>query len=815
METLWQDLRYGSRMLIKNPGFTAVAILTLALGIGANTSIFSLVNAVLLRPLPFKNPDQLVVVWERRASSNDANLPSSGHEFIGWRDQSNSFEDLSLIQPAGFNLTGAGDATAVTAAKVSVEFFPVLGVAPIHGRVFLPGEDQAGDKIAILNEGIWQRRFGSDPEIVGQTITLNDQSYSVVGVMPSLNFIPEVCVPISLALEAQKVGKHSHQVIGRLKPDVSLAQAQADLARVASQLERQYPNSNVGHSAQVVSLHENTVGDIRRALLVLFGAVGFVLLIACANVANLLLSKAAARQKEIAIRTALGAPRVRLIRQLLTESCLLAAAGGGAGLLLALWIIDLLPKITAVNIPRLQQVTIDGPVLAVTIGLSLLTGLITGLVPALRSSKQNLKHSLNDGTRASAGVGRRRIGNALVVAEVALALVLLVGGGLMVKSFVRLVNVDPGFDPNNVLRVDLSLPGPRYPKPQQQMRFFEQLIGSIKTLPGVEVAGATTQTPLSPGDNWSFFFVEGRPAPAPGQESNAALRSVSSDYFRAMKVPLKKGRFFGDADARTALPVMRWFEQQPYPPHYDDPQAAPAIIINETFARRFFPDEDPIGKRLRIIASPWLTIVGVVGDVRHTGLHTQPNPEMYLSDLQEPGDSMAVMVRTSGDPSKLAAAVREQVMAIDPDLPVAASTMNQVFLESVGGQRFNALLLSIFGALALGLAVVGVFGVINYSVAQRTHEIGVRIALGAKRRDIFRLVVGQGMVLALMGVTIGIAGAFGLTRLISGMLFGVSPTDFATFAVVSFLLAAVALLASYIPARRAMNVDPMVALRCE
>jgi len=821
MNGFLQDLRYGWRTLAKNPGFTVVAVLTLALGIGANSSIFSLINAVLLRPLPFTEPDRLVIISERRATSNDANLPISGHEFVAWREQAPSFENLALIRGDAFNLTGAGDPLSVSALRVTSEFFSMLDVAPVLGRTFISGEDQQPNPIVVLNASLWKARFASDPEIVGKTVTLSDQKYTVIGVMKRqcvgawLNSDPDVWLPIDLPDETRRVGRHSNNVIARLKPNVTLEQAQSELAMVAERLEQQYPNNNVGHGVHIDSLHEAMVGSTRLALLVLFGAVGFVLLIACANVANLLLTRAAGRQKEIAIRTALGAGRGRLVRQMLTESCLLAVIGGGVGVLLALWIIDLLPKIKAVNIPRMDQIGIDGRVLAVTLGLALLTGIITGLAPAMQSSRFNLSQALNDGTRTSGGLGRRRIGGLLVILEVALALVLLAGGGLMLRSFVRLIDVDPGFNPSNVLRLDLSLPGPRYARPQQQKQFYAELIDKIKTLPGVESVGATTQTPLSPGDNWGPVSIDGRPAPAPGQQPYAAMRTVSSEYFQVMKVPLKRGRFFTEADARIALPVMRWFEQQPYPEHYNEPQPTPAIIINETMARTFFANEDPLGQRIRIIASPWLTIVGVVGDVHHTGLQTRPNPEMYLSDLQEPSGSMAVMVRTSGDPLLLAGAVRDQVRAVDKDQPVAITTMEQIFANSVGGQRFNMLLLSIFGALALVMAVVGVFGVINYSVAQRTQEIAIRIALGARRSDILRLVVGQGMVLAALGVGIGVAGAFALTRLIEGLLFGVSPTDPITFVAVSLLLGVVALIASYIPARRAMNVDPMVALRCE
>jgi putative ABC transport system permease protein len=816
MNSLLQDLRYGWRTLSRSRGFTVVAVLTLALGIGVNSSIFSLINAVLLRPLPFKDPGNLVVLYERRASSNDANLPISGHEFSAWHEQSDGVVDLALIQGDGFNLTGAGEPLSISAARVSAEFFSVLDLSPMIGRTFLTGEDSAGrNDIVVLNERLWKQRFGSDPDIAGRTVTLSDRTYTVVGVIPNVDFMPDVVMPIDLKNEVQKVGKHSHQVVGRLGPGVSMEKAQAALAQISENLESQMPNANTGHGVKVLPLHDDTVSNVRQALLVLFGAVGFVLLIACANVANLLLARSASRQKEIAIRTALGAQRSRLIRQLLTESCLLAAIGGGLGLLLSLWIVDLLPNINAVQIPRIEQVRVDGKVLAVTLCLTLITGILTGIVPALRTSSQNLIQSMVEGTKTSASARRRRIGSVLVIAEVALALILLTGGALMMKSFVKLLRVDPGFDTRNVLRLDFALPEPRYPQPSSKVHFYQDLMDRIRALPGVESVGATSQTPLSPGDNWGPFKIEGHPAPAPGQESNAAMRSVSADYFKTMRIPLIKGRFFSDADARIALPVMRWFDQQPYPEHYNDPQPSPTIIINATMARMYFADDDPLGKRISIVSSPWLTVVGVVGDVHHTGLSTKPNPEMYFFDQQEPSGTLAVMVRTGVDPLTLAGAVREQVAAIDRDLPISVTTMEKIFSDSVGGQRFNMMLLSVFAGLALVLAVVGVFGVINYSVTQRVQEIGIRIALGAQRRDILRMVLGNGLILALSGVSIGLVGAFALTRLISGFLFEVSPTDPFTFVIVSVVLSLVALLASYVPARRAMKVDPMIALRCE
>jgi putative ABC transport system permease protein len=810
------DLRYAVRGLVKRPGFAFVAIITLALGIGANTAIFSVVNAVLLRPLPFKRPERITMLWERRANSGRANLPISGHEFAAWQEKSRSFEALAMIQPDGLNLTGRGDPIVVNTSRVTTDIFAVLGVQPLLGRTFIPGEDQnGGANVVMLSQKLWNQRFGSDPNVVNKKIVLGDESYTVVGVMPTLELMPDVLMPIDLRGEVQKVGKHSHLVIGRLKPGVSLDQAQNDLAFVSQQLEQDFKDANVGHGVQVVSLHEDVTGRSQLALLTLFGAVGFVLLIACANVANLLLTRAAARQKEMAIRTALGAQRWRLVRQTLTESLLLATIGGGLGLLSALWLSDVFANITAINLPRLDQVRLDGRVLLATAGFSLLTGLLTGIAPAFRSSESRLFRWLSDGVRSTASPARRRIGNVLVVFEVALAVVLLVGGGLMLKSFARLVKVDPGFDPHHVLRLDLALPGLRYKEPEQQRAFYEQLIQQLKTLPGVESVGATTQTPLSPGDNWSGFAIEGRPDPPPGQQQQAATRAISNDYFHSLKIPLLKGRFFSDADARVALPLMRWYPQQPYPKHFNDPQPIPAVIINESMAKLYWPNEDPVGRRLKIIESPWMTVVGVVGDVRHNGLNSKPNPEIYLSHLQEPQGALAVMVRTNGDPLQLASAARAQVKTLDRDLPVTLTTMDQIFSESVAGQRFYALLLGIFASLALVLSMIGVFGVINYSVAQRTHEFGVRIALGAQRSDLFKLVLGRGLLLALLGVGIGAAGALVLTRLIAGLLFGVSPTDWPTFVMISALVTAVAMFACYLPARRATRVDPLIALRYE
>jgi len=812
LETLVQDAHYGIRMLLKRPGFTIVAVLILALGLGANTAIFSIINAVLLRPLDFKDPERLVAVHETRPETGDTDLTCAAHEFVAWKNQNRVFEQLTAYEGAAFNLTDNGNPETVGALQVTADFFTVLGVSPALGRTFIPGEDQVKARIVILSDGLWKVRFYSDREIVGKTIRLNDLRYTVIGVMPPMELMPELWVPMNLPSELPKTEKHNYVAIARLRPGVSRDQAQADLARISKQIEVEFPDS-YGHNVKVEAAHADLVENVRLALLVLFGAVGFVLLIACTNVANLLLTRAAARQKEIAIRAALGASRWRLIRQLLTESLLLAVMGGIVGLLLAIWMVDLLSKIKAVHVPRLEHISIDGQVLAVTIGLSLLTGLITGVMPALRSSKPGLIQWVKDGTRTSAGPARRRLGNLLVVIEVALALILLVGSGLMIKSFLRLLSVDPGFNPHNLLTVSISLPRPRYPQAHQQLDFFQSLFERVETLPGVRSVGATSILPTQ-GDMGFRLKIDGRSHPL-GQEPGAALRVVSPDYFSTMGIPLRKGRYFSTTDARVAIPVIRWFPDQVNHPRYNESQPPPVAIINETMARLYWPNEDPLGRRVSFLFTPWLTIVGVVGDIRHNGLDSPLNPEMYMLHLQEPWNEMSVVVRTAGDPTMLTGPVREQVRALDKELPMAISTMDGIISVSVGRPRFYTIVLGLFGAVAMMLAVIGIFGVVSYSVTQRTHEIGVRMALGAQRSDVLKLVIRQGMVPIVFGVVFGLAGALALTRVMSKLLFEVSPTDPATFVYISLLLAGVALLASYGPARRATKVDPVVALRAE
>jgi putative ABC transport system permease protein len=802
MQSLWHDLRFAARMLWKRPGFTAVAAGALALGIGANTAIFSVVNAVLLRPLPYPEPEQLVQLWEARPRQNMPRIEVSPNEFLAWAEQGQSFRQLAAADLVNFNLTGRGEPERLPTARVTAGYFPLFGVAPALGRHFLPEEDQPGrNNVVVLSHFLWQTRFGSDPGIVNQTVSLDGVPCTVVGVMPPGFRLPQdarLARPIAFGPDDRtRAGNHFLNVYARLKPGVTLRDAEVEMATVAARLEQEFAATNAGHQVALTSLREQLVGDVRPALLVLLGAVGLVLLIACANLANLLLARAEARRKEVAVRAALGASRWRIVRQLLAESVLLAAAGGAAGLLLAVWGVDLLVSLDPAGVRRVGEVQLDAVVLAFTFGLSLVTGLLFGLAPALQASKPDFVETLKEGGRA--GVGGRRGGRlraALVVSEVALTLVLLVGAGLLVKSFARLLDVDPGLDPRGVLTLDVSLPTAKYAEPQRVAAFYQQLLAEVAALPGVEAAGAVSVLPLSGDDNSNFVHIEGRAPLAQGQALRAGRRNVTPEYFRAFRIPLKSGRLIAPAD---------------------DAQAMRVAVINEAMAARFFEGEDPVGKRLRTgEGNPWITVVGVVGDVRHRGLDIETRPEMFFPHAQAPSRQMSLAVRTAGDPLALVGAVRERVRAVDDEQPIGnVKTMEAWLAESVASRRFSVLLLGAFALAAAVLAALGIYGVVSYGVARRTHELGLRIALGASRADVLRLVIRQGMRATLVGAGVGLAAALALTRLMAGLLYGVSATDPAVFAAVTLLLTGVALFACYVPARRATKVDPMEALRHE
>jgi putative ABC transport system permease protein len=801
----WQDLVYASRTLIKTPGFTLVAVIALALGIGANTAILSVVDTVLLRPLPYKDADQLVMVWE------DASLVGFPHNtpapanFIDWRAQNQVFQELAATARLSFNLTGSGEPERIDGRRVSTNLFSLLGVDAQLGRTFLPEEDQAGSHhVVIMSNGLWQRRFGSDPAIIGRSLTLNGESFTVVGVMPAKFQFPsredDLWIPLAFpAEEAARRGSHYIEVVGRLKPGVTLEQAQAEMNTIAIRLQQQYPATNTQIGVTLIPLHEELVGDIRPALLILLGAVAFVLLIACANVANLLLARAAVRQKEIATRVALGASRARLVRQFLTESVLLAVLGGIVGLFLAFIGVSLLKQFIPENISQAQAITINGTVLAFTVGVSLLTGLIFGLAPATQTASSNLNETLKEGGRDSA-VGNRgsRIRGLLVVTEVAFSLILLIGAGLLINSFLRLRNVDPGFRTDNVLTMSIVLPELKYPDRTRRAAFYTDLVRRVEAIPGVHSAAVTNWIPLVFQGDSIGISIEGRPIEIPSQRPNAVTRIVSPDYFRTMGINLRQGREFGDQD--TA----------------DSPEV---VVISEAMGRRFWPGEDPIGKRITP-GSPtsndnWITVIGVVNDVRQFELIAEPRPQMYLSyKQQEFFAPRHLVVRTDVDPLSLATTVRRTVWEIDKDQPVSnIRTMEDVLSGSIGRQRFSMLLLAIFAAVAMVLAAVGIYGVMSYSVAQRTHELGIRMALGAQRRDVLKLAIGEGLKLVLIGIVLGLGTSFVLTRVMSSLLFGVSATDPLTYISISILLISVALLASYIPARRAARVDPLIALR--
>ncbi|HEY3040199.1 MAG TPA: ABC transporter permease [Pyrinomonadaceae bacterium] len=807
METFIQDIRFGIRMLAKKPMFSIIAVITLALGIGANTAIFSVVNGVLLRPLPFKEPDRLMMIRETKLPQFPEFSVAPGN-FLDWKKQNTVFERLVAYKGSSLNLIGTDDPERLRALNVTEGFFAMLGAQPQLGRDFLAEEDQVGhNNVVILSYGLWQRRFSGDPKILNQTITLNRQAYTVIGVMPATFHFGsgenelDLWTPMAFTEEqAQNHGGHGLVAIGQLKPGITVDQARAEMSAIAGRLAAQYP-VDIGWDVKIMPLLEFSVRSIKPALLILLVAVAFVLFIACANVANLLLARAAGRQKEIATRTSLGASRWRIVRQLLTESLLLSLLGGALGLALAKWGMDLLLTLAPPDLPRLNNVSLDGRVLAFTATITLLTGVIFGLVPALQSSKPNLNETMKDAGRGSTEGGRRqRIRSTLVVLEVATALVLLVGAGLMIKSFWQLQKVDPGFNPDNTLTVQVSLPKTKYPEESQQVAFFQQLIERVATLPGVQSAGAGHVVPLSGNDFVLAFEIDGRPPLQPGVTQSTNYYSVSADYFKAMGIPLRRGRVFTERDIK------------------DSPRVA---VINETMAKKIFPDEDPIGKRItfdnRQKGNPeWFEIVGIVGDVKQYSLDQVTTMQTYEPYIQQTFPYMTLVVRTTGDPTNLNAAIRSEVLKLDKEQPTTNfKTLNEFFSISIAQQRFSVVLLGMFAVVALVLSAVGIYGVLSYAVTQRTHEIGIRVALGAGKRDVLRLVVGQGMLLTVIGVAGGLGAAFALTRLMASLLFGVTATDAVTFASVASLLLAVALLACYIPARRATKVDPLVALRYE
>ncbi len=803
METLWQDIRYGARQLLRSPGFTSVAVLTLALGIGANTAIFSVVNAVLLRPLPFPEPDQLVLITENNLSRGWTSFAVSPANYLDWQRQAQTLQSMASFRGAGFNVSGGTEPERVIAAQVSASFFNVLGVSPLLGRTFTEEEDRPGHgRVVVLGHGFWQTHFAGDPQIVGKTVLLSGESYEVIGVMPPDFRTPgqtQVWAPAAFTeRQVQQRGSHYINVIARLKPEVSLEQARAELVAVAKRLEAQYPETNTGWSTNVNTLHQQVVGSVERPLKVLLAAVGFVLVIACANVANLLLARAAGRQREIAIRTALGAGRLRLVRQLLTESVLLGLAGGALGLLLAFWGIDLLRALNPGTIPRASGIGVDRWVLLFTTGVSLLTGFLFGLAPALACSHMEVGESLKEGGRtASVGRGRQRLRQGLVVVETALALVLLVGSALLLRSFARLQGVDPGFRADNLVLALVNLPQSKYPTDAQEVAFYRQVLERVRARPHVLGAAVSTTPPLSGSDFVLSFRTEAQEGLPPQDLLSANYGAVSADYFRVLGIPLLEGRAFTNQDVEGM------------------PRVA---VINQTMARRIFPNQSPIGKRIRIgvNGSIWREIVGVVGDVRHYELGDEPTMQMYEPYSQQSWPTMMILVKTESEPHAFVPMLRSEVLAVDKDQPLGVvRTGEEILAQSVAQPRFRTVLLGLFAFLAALLAAVGIYGLMAYSVLQRTHEIGVRRALGAQPRDIIRLLLRQGMALMLVGLAAGLAGAFVLTRFLEGMLFGVTARDPMTFGGVPLLLAAVALLACWMPARRAARVDPMVALRYE
>jgi putative ABC transport system permease protein len=808
MQTLLQDLRYGARMLWKNPGFTSIAVITLALGIGANTAIFSVVNAVLLQDLPYRDADRLVMVWEHNRPRNRPMNVVNPANYGDWRAQNGVFEDMAAFVDSRSVLTGDGEPEEVATQFATPNLFSVLGVNAIIGRTFTPDDGRPNQpRAVVLGYGFWQRRFGGEPGVIGRKVTLNRGEATIVGVLqPDFRWFikqgsltgnaAEIWSVLVLTNEMLQRGGRYLSVVARLKPGVEFERAQVELSGIGARLESQYKEFNTGWGVNVVPVRKQLTGEIRTPLLVLLGAVAFVLLIAGANVANLLLARAATRQREIVVRCALGAGRGRIVRQLLTESLLVSLLGGTAGLLLAWFGADALVSLSPPDLVNLHGVKLSAPVLLFTFGVSLLTGVVFGLAPAFEASRLNLSDALKEGRGAIGGTSRLR--NVFVVSEVALALVLLAGAGLLIRSFARLQGVDPGFDARKVLTMRVALPLAKYREESRRVNFFQQAVEKLRALPGVESAGAISFLPFAAPPAGTNFDIEGKPKQPAGQDHVTRVAVTDAHYFEAMRIPLRRGRLFTEQEATAMRHV---------------------VVINEALARRYFPGEDPLGRRLTINMKNEnvpCEVIGVVGDVKHEALDAPAEPMSYWPHPELVYNNMTLVVRARGDAASLAAPAHEVIRSLDAEQPVAdVRTMAGWLGRSLAKARFSALLLVIFAVVASVLAGVGIYGVISYATTQRTHEIGLRMALGANRSDVFKLVVGQGMKLALAGVLIGLGGASALTGLIKTLLFGVGAKDPLTFGAIAVLMIVVALVACYIPARRATKVDPMVALRYE
>lgn len=798
MSILMQDLRYALRVLFKNRSFTIVALIVLSLGIGANSAIFSFVNAIILRSLPYADADRLVRIYSVSPGKEIRTFTSSYPDFVDWKNNSQAFEDMGAWARGNVTLTGTDNPERFDTALITPGFFSVLGVKPERGRLFTAEDDKAGNnQVIVLSNGVWQRRFGSDPNIIGKPFTLEDTPYTIVGVMPAdFNFLFPVDIWMPLSLTGQKSledrGKHYLSVLGRLKRGVSLRQGQLDLQTIAAGIEKDYPKTNQGWSNNAVILYSELTGGISSPLWMLFAAALLVLLIACSNVANLQLIRAASRSKEMAMRMAIGATRGRLLRQLLTESVVLAVIGGLLGLLLAIGGISLLKsQMSATRIPRLNEVGLDGRVVLFTIGISLLTGVIFGLSPAFRALRPDVNETLKEGGRSNTGGTSNRLRSLLVVSEIALALMLTIFAGLVIRTFKNLIAIDPGFKTENVVTMQMSLPASRYAGPPQIKDFYQRVLENIKAQPGVVAAGATNNLPLMGGGGYTKIYLEGQQDTKPREEMTG-FQIATPDYFRAMGVTFLAGRDF-------------------------TPQEDLVLIVSETTAKKFWPGENPLGKRARFSPNgDWATVVGVVADMKSLGLTAEPKAQMFLALGQDTFRSGYVIVRTTVGTETMVPSLRAAVLSIDKNMAIFnVKTLETLVSDSIAQPRFNMVLLGIFAGLALILASVGIYGVMSYSVTQRTQELGVRMALGAQRRDIFSLVLKQGIILALIGVGIGLAGAIGLSRVLTSLLYGISATDPVTFILVALIIIAVALLACFFPARKATKVDPITAMRYE